>query len=105
MIKKVAETIVETLRFAGLGYAVSYLLQAMPIDCLSVRWQESSRNCDGYDIPKTGVRYITRSGNPNIGCRLRIPRMPAGDSSRCRSSVPCDAGPGVSRTLILSLSS
>ena len=36
---------------------------------------------------------------------LRIPRIPAGDSSRCRSSVPCDAGPGVSRTLILSLSS
>jgi thiol-disulfide isomerase/thioredoxin len=36
---------------------------------------------------------------------LRIPCMPAGDSSRCRSSVPCHAGPGVSRTLILSLSS
>jgi len=36
---------------------------------------------------------------------LRIPCMPAGDSSRCRASVPGDAGPGVSRTLILSLSS
>jgi thiol-disulfide isomerase/thioredoxin len=36
---------------------------------------------------------------------VRIPCMPAGDSSRCRSSVPCHAGPGVSRTLILSLSS
>jgi hypothetical protein len=39
-------------------------------------------------------------------CRaLRIPRMPAGDSSRCRASVPGHAGPGVSRTLLLSSSS
>jgi hypothetical protein len=37
--------------------------------------------------------------------RLRIPRMPAGDSSRCRASVPGHAGPGMSRTLLLSSSS
>lgn len=36
--------------------------------------------------------------------KVRIPRMPAGDSSRWRSSVPCDAGPGMSRTLLLSSS-
>jgi hypothetical protein len=29
---------------------------------------------------------------------VRIPRMPAGDSSRCRAIVPSDVGPGVSRT-------
>jgi uncharacterized protein YbaP (TraB family) len=36
---------------------------------------------------------------------VRIPCMPAGDSSRCRAIVPHDAGPGLSRTWILSLSS
>src|ERR1700680_1300975 len=44
----------------------------------------------------TDVRRIQRDAikiRPT-GDVLRIPCMPAGDSSRRRSSVPCDAGPG-----------
>jgi transposase len=61
----------------------------------------------GYVLPN-GVEQLRRQVPDlleRLPAQVRIPRMPAGDSSRCRSSVPCHAGPGVSRTLILSLSS
>jgi hypothetical protein len=66
-----------------------------------VRGAEGGRGMGGGGRGGGGLK---RKRRPKAAA-LRIPRMPAGDSSRCRASVPCHAGPGVSRTLILWVSS